>query len=345
MGGFVNRTKSAALACLLLFHLLFITRIAESKTINNRKALLSILEKYSPDSYWIIKNYESTPTRYVIGNSTITLSPVTDFMTYITSYDANDAIEELTTAVHEICHGFTSKYAYSLLNDERLQEIGGYLAITIQNDSTLLVRKTAAFPSSKISNMIPESCRTARYDTYITANEERLGTQINGIYGLLDELTAYYHGTRTAVDLYGYYKKELKTCGQKWLDFFSCVDGQYFAYGEFKLFILEYLIYAKEHEPDIYSGIIDNAGFCRALVAIDQKYSSLIERYDSLKKDILHELDNERYIVSEDEEWTYIGTSVASKGQGNFKSTFHILMNEIAKPELQEMWKTLETGS
>jgi len=49
--------------------------------------------------------------------------------------------------------------------------------------------------------------RTMRFSSYVVTNNELMSTQLDGIYGLMNEWCAYYNGFRTTVRNFPEYKK------------------------------------------------------------------------------------------------------------------------------------------
>ena len=43
--------------------------------------------------------------------------------------------------------------------------------------------------------------------------------------------------------------------------------------------MLSYMLYAKEHYPDVYTGLLSNADFRKAFTTIDNIYGGLVSEY------------------------------------------------------------------
>lgn len=237
---------------------------------------LAILKKYVPDGYYIINTYESAPTKVKKGGSSVKLSHQGDFMKYIRGNKVKDILKNLETAVHESCHGYNSHMG-TVLSDKCCFNTEAFY---MGNEKTKLVEHTKTFKSRKLVKSIPKELRTFRFGTYINSKMPFLGTQQNGIYGLLDEMTAYYWGTNTSVSLFDYYDKEVNTGSEKWLDYISSSASTMVAHKEFKFYILKYLIYAKKNEPEIYKGIMSNKDFIYVFLTIDKMFVALESTYE-----------------------------------------------------------------
>ncbi|MDK2821461.1 MAG: hypothetical protein PWP31_1426, partial [Clostridia bacterium] len=237
-----------------------------SKAINTSKKMskaqiLDLLKKYSPDGYFILNS---------------SLSRNKDFMRW---FKSENSLEDIGTAVHEECHGYTHSYSYKNGYDGNR-----YSLFYLGDGQTITVRHTKVFKSEEIAATIPENLRTFRY-CYIGNAPDNLNSNADGVYGLLNEFTAYYYGVKADYELYDYYMT-LKQTPETWLNYIGNIEGQYISYAEFKFYILKYLIYAKEKHPDIYDEIIKNKEFKIAFNTIDQKFYNLINNYFNKKKEL-----------------------------------------------------------
>jgi len=307
---------------LLCFLCLPIFLMAQSKT----RALV-LLKKYNPEGYQILKAYLNAPTTFKIGLLE-TSSSKTDFSMYLMGTDENSIVASLGTVVHEINHGYTSLMALNEKATKKLIKLADKRAafFFINANQQILVPHTTTFPSKLIANNIKMGFRKFRYDEYITSSNTILGTQQSGIYGLMDEWNAYYQDTRTNYELYDYFIAETEQSPADWARYLSQVNGVFYAYAEFKYFMLEYLKYAKKNQPDIYQDIVNNTPFKESFQVIDKGYAALIEQYFERRTTILDGLKKEGLQISIDDQFTFIG----AKGHGNFMQQYNDLIDEIA---------------
>lgn len=312
--------KNKTLLLLCLFFLpLFLS--AQSKT-----RTLVLLKKYNPEGYQIIKTYLNAPTEFKIGPLT-TSSSKTDFGIYIMGTDEASIVSSLGTVVHEINHGYTSLLALNEKASKKLTKLADKRVsfFFINANQQILVPHTTTFPSKLIANNVKLAFRKFRYDEYITSTNTILGTQQSGIYGLMDEWNAYYQDTRTNYELYDYFVAETKQGPADWARYLTQVNGVFYAYAEFKYFMLEYLKYAQKNQPSIYQEIINNAAFKESFQAIDQGYANLIEQYFERRTGIFASLKEQGLQVKIDDQFTFIG----AKGHGNFMKEYQELMTAI----------------
>ncbi|MDZ7264177.1 MAG: hypothetical protein ONB16_06300 [candidate division KSB1 bacterium] len=301
------------------------------------------LKNYSPNSYYLLNAFYNAPKEYRFGDITITLGPKTSFLDYIDGDSDHDIVASLNTVVHEMCHAFAGTMTYFYLQQQPDVQLGfgdSYSLFFVDSSRSILVPHTEIFPTREIHPIVPKKFQTMRYETYIYPSN-KIGSQVHGIYGLLDEWFAYYHGTRTDIDLFDYYAAAAQDQPGRWLDFFAAVNGTYYAHLEFKFYSLKYLLYAQEHHPDIYHQIIANQNFIDAFNAIDSCFSALNQKYFKLKEDIFQQLAAKGIKCSHDEKYDYVGLS----GRGNFLETYNLLDQELGQSEYQSVLSTIQAAA
>ncbi|MDZ7333927.1 MAG: hypothetical protein ONB33_13520 [candidate division KSB1 bacterium] len=302
------------------------------------------LQKYSPNSYYLVEQYLKSPRAFQLGRVTINLGEKGSLLRYIDGTSDSDIVGSLNTLVHEVCHGYTRTVVYQYLqqNPNIFYNFGSkYLLYYIDSLRSILVPQTPVFPTKEIHRVVPKPLRSLRYETYIFPSSAALGAQVDGIYGLLDEWNAYYHGTRTDIDLFDYYAEKAQKKPSYWLEFFSAVNGTYYAHVEFKFYTLKYLMLAREEYPQIYDQILANKKFAAAFLTIDGKFTDLIDQYFKLKSKVFAELRERNIEFSEDEDYVYIGNA----GRGNFLKIYNQLSEELNKPDYQEMLSIIRSAA
>jgi len=308
-----------------------------------REFVLDLLAGYSPDSLDIIADCADLPRKFTYkkggSHCTIRLGESTDFMEWIEENELHAVLDRLGTSVHETYHGLSSILPYELLGERNKADPCGnrYYAFRIDADQSYLVRGVKVFPSAEMKGTIPKSLRTHRFETYIHPSRPRQSTQVSGIYGLLDELYAYYHGTRTHFELLEFYTDEMKMCPETWFHFFANVNGTYFAYLEFKLYILKYLLYAKKHHKKTYRKLLNERELMRAIVSVDRHFSELTKEYFSAKKGIYKQLLDAGYSVEENDKYVMIGSKGRKEGRGNFLKQYKKLKKELKKKKYRKL--------
>jgi hypothetical protein len=291
-----------------------------------RQYALDLLKKYDPEGWYIVTSvnelaYNNNFDQYAEGNA------------------KNHVRDALGTIVHELNHGYSALMAWKLRPKERDQ----YACYYIGDTSHILVKYTPVFLTEEIGTEVRPELHTFRFDTYIYNPKEKIQITSNvlGIYGLLDEWVAYYHGTKTDVYMYKWYEANTNNTVEDWRNYFSTVGSVINAYVEFKFYCLTYLLYAQKNKPEVYQGIINNAEFIEVFMIVNQRYGTLVNEYLTIKKNILKKLQNKGIKVSEDEEWIFMN----GEGTGNFVNEYKVLSREMEKASYQEMLKNLEQVS
>ncbi len=115
------------------------------------------------------------------------------------------------------------------------------------------------------------SKKSPRLQTYIF--EGNTSANVDGIYGMLDEFSAYYHGTNAIWMLYErndtlfskFQYEDLKNTVS------SCI-----AYYEFSLFIAWYLNYLKYEHPQKYAALLDNVNLRKVFTDLEFEFGKLV---------------------------------------------------------------------
>jgi hypothetical protein len=124
-----------------------------------------------------------------------------------------------------------------------------------------------------------------RLTAYLTENTT---SNHHGIYGLLDEFSAYYHGFNATLLLYERNEEIFEKF--QYVDLNDLVSNE-FAYYEFKLFIAWYLKYLINCEPNVYNQIVSNKNLRHVYNSIDIAFSKrckdfekIIDKHVTIKK-------------------------------------------------------------
>ena len=107
-------------------------------------------------------------------------------------------------------------------------------------------------------------------------------SNVQGIYGLLNEFCAYYWQMNNDIAMYDYCKTHADGI-KAWKAYMNRGANWRLAYAEFKYYMLHYLYYAKEHHPDVYQGIMANKEFLAVYRDIESRFR---ERIDDFEKDL-----------------------------------------------------------
>jgi hypothetical protein len=141
-------------------------------------------------------------------------------------------------------------------------------------DEFIFRRDTFLYKGFKKEINDPISPRMISYLTekYVSAN-------VKGIYGLLNEFSAYFHGFNATLMLY----ERADSLFEKYnYSHLKDLNSSCLAYYEFKLFIAWYLTYTKECEPEVYQKLISDAILRRTFTEIDIAFSARCTDFENI---------------------------------------------------------------
>lgn len=222
-----------------------------------QKNLLKLMHVYDPDAYYILK------ARADAGD---------DFKEWLKGN--KHVADAADTTTHEEFHSFAYANAGSTM-------VGGsYLPVEqyyLGNGKTREVRDTQTFKSSEAASHIPQNLRTFRYNRYVSESAT-VTANVNGVYGMLNEFSAYYWGMHAAWSLYPYLQNNVSTY-DGFSSFVSSYQNGRDAYAEFYYWTLVYLDYARKNNPDTYQAILSNRAYAKTFKDMRKKYERLIDAY------------------------------------------------------------------
>ena len=327
--------KKSIFLFISLFALISVTAVL-AKTINNPKEfIMDTMKKYSTTGYHILHETSVAPCEYDTGDYTISTGSA-DFMMYVDSREETDIIHLLNLIVHEMCHDYTSRMI-PVISKGSILDFRGYFAFYIGDKETVLVKKTGTFKTFEMASSFPSDLKTFRFEQYIGTDGDNFGTQVNGIYGLLGEMNAYYHGTKAMMDMIPYFKNSMPRTRKTWEKYLENTGDSLFGCIEQKMFVLRYLLFAEKKHPEIYRDIIANKEFREAYTKIDQNINSLLKRYGENIQEICGILKNNGLDAKISGGALYIGSS----GIESFVSDREKLLRELSGSEYARMKKIL----
>lgn len=223
----------------------------------SQKNMLRLVRAYDSDAFYILKAQNKA------GDS---------FATWMRG--SKRLVDAVDTTVHEEFHAFTIErggYAFSqgAYRPYELYYLGG--------KKTRKVARTKVFPTYKAARKIPKRYRTFRYDTYVTKDSNASANKL-GVYGMLNEFSAYYWGMRASESLYPYIRKHAANA-DGYLHFVSDFMNDRDAYAEFYYWTLVYLDYARVHKHAVYKQILANKSYVKTFTGTRKKYERLVRSY------------------------------------------------------------------
>lgn len=205
--------------------------------------------------------------------------PIRDFMEW---WDKEDRlVDNFSTAIHEQSHvlmyGF-DQIKRIISSTAPYHEVGGKIeryeagmAVYLGEGEIIEIPMSSTFDSIRILEKIPESLYTFRLETYIKGNEN-MGSRMEGIYGLFNEYVAYYWDAKASLDVLKLYHDDIQ---HPTSDTILYWNGAFLPYAEFMYWMLTYLDYAKEYDPVVYQGVMENESFKYAFKTITQDFQKV----------------------------------------------------------------------
>ncbi len=320
------------LIAIAVFSLITLSSLAQKD--DKRRIGLLLMQQYSPESLHLIKQVEELSSRKIKG---VMMMGNSDFTSWLSGNTEEKIVEDIGTAVHEVCHSYTFKHPIMTQSVEFGADASSYY---LDSENTIVVNHTEVVNSYKIGQKIPANLRTFRFDVYLEPKQS-LSAQKDGVYGLLNEWTAYYNGSRMNVDLFDYYLERSKDEGiQVMLDYISNLSSTVMAHYEFRFYTLFYLKTVKTTHPDVYRGIMQNQKFLELFLEVDKRFNELIQRHEQNKLKIIENANKQGINVSADDDYFFIG----NRGAGLFMEDTNKLIQEMEKPEYQMVLSSISAS-
>jgi hypothetical protein len=237
----------------------------------------------SPDSWHLLMQYESLPSvsRTLLGCGKIMeMNKPAETFHYLSGNNVYDVIGRMSSNIHEISHGYSRMNIFRYIRENSLtlemSEEGRLIYLSPDESYLVTFPRNYLFPAARLSQSIPESRQTLRFKTYIAGSTS---TQVHGILALLDELNAYYLGSRFRYEMLDAYKIAGPSEAEGFFEWVSGAHGTMGAFFEMEYFILEYLLYMKENHPEQYEMLKSHRAFRDAWRAVRTSYSRLVYNY------------------------------------------------------------------
>lgn len=173
---------------------------------------------------------------------------------------------DMETVIHESVHQYNGSRSYLVVP-----------GITIESPSSPTYR------SEEFSAIVPAEAigKIFRYETYVGKGSYVSANQ-SGIFGLMDEYSAYCNGVRFCLVSARTALAKKDTAMAK--AFIRQATGTYFAHYEFRLFTAWYLHYASQEYPDQYAELQKNQNLRVTFTLLDDEFRQTILDLNSLDK-------------------------------------------------------------
>jgi hypothetical protein len=257
----------------------------------NTEWLKESTRKYSPDSWYLLMSYESLPVSSsapLLDGGEIASRKSAETFAYLKGRTRIDLLVSMEMNVHEIAHAYYDQNVFRYLAENKIDfnpdNANGFIYITPRQSYFVSFPLKALFPSEELASVIPSSLRTYRYDTYIKGTTS---TQSDGVLGLLNELHAYYCGSRYCFDMLEPYKTAAGSDASGLFEWVTHTQSTMSAFYEFSFFMSEYLLFMKRKYPANYEMLLSYSPFRESYASLTELYNDLIARYlDRIKKEM-----------------------------------------------------------
>ena len=190
-------------------------------------------------------------------------SNISAFVHYAPDTSLTSLFGDFNTVVHEACH---------MVNND-----AGYF---ISESIIIPFKITETYNSYELIKIIPKVKYQSFFRNTYVFELSSIGSQASGIYGLLDEFSAYYNGTKADWDIVTNKEK----INQKFLSYKEGIKnlpvGQWEAYYEFSIMMAWYLDYSKRQYPAQYKMLMDNKALRVAYTLLANRFSDLVSKIE-----------------------------------------------------------------
>lgn len=310
----------------------------------NVEWIKQVTQKYSPDSWYLLMMYDSLPllsSAPAINGGVVSSQKTAETFDYLRGRTRLDLLTSMEKNVHEISHGYFDQNVYRYLLDNNLEfnpdNANGFIYINPYQEFFISFPLKTMYPSNRLSNVIPASLRTFRFDTYIKGETS---TQSDGVIGLLNELHAYYCGSRYCSEMLEAYKLAAGSDAAGLFEWVTHTQSTMTAFYEFDYFIREYLLYMKRNYPEKYEMLRSHESFVEAYSTLRTSYNELINRYIdriSSEMDHLNSSGEAEIRIADGWLWVKSGNSHISSGTPIFSEDKEKLLPALEGKRYREI--------
>lgn len=295
-----------------------------------------LIDDYYPAAGWMLKDLQKLPQKYKVNGMNITSFGSNDPADWLSGRTEADVVESLSTVIHESIHGYTSEKVYQYLQEQTPEDYNfkdEYSAFFIDQDRVNMVKHTEVYDSNLLKKDIPKALRTFRYNPYI-APKSNLGSQKDGIYGLLDEFNAYYQGAKMVMQMLPYYE-DLADKAEGFQEFVSAFSSDRLAFYEFSYFTLAYLIKSENQYAYEFKALLANEPLRQTYTAVYKGFEQLDRQFDELLDQKIQSFKAAGRNARISDDFFFIDGS----GVGVQLKEINLLRTELSKDIYQDMLK------
>ena len=277
-------------------------------TYSEKDYVVAFCQQYAPSYVSLIQSSYSSPnnwTVYVGGE----LQP-NDF----NAQNKEDLINEFESIIHESTHHKNSFNGF-------LIDPSTYLVLTDQENQIA----DKFFNSDLIEKVVSVEAQEQlfRYKTYVS-KQSKVGANVQGIVGLMDEYSAYQNGCSAALIAYDNALKNKDTTLA--ITFFKAALATHYAYYEFNIFIGAYVKYARLYNSEVYHQIIKLATLKRAYSLNTQRFLNSLQIIQTAQTRLKRNYRDVKYLV---DYYNTKNVNFAKEYLKNFEADLHALKSTL----------------
>ncbi|MDH5180790.1 MAG: hypothetical protein OEZ39_01740 [Gammaproteobacteria bacterium] len=255
--------------------------------------LMRVVAAHAPTQATIIRRLHAWEEKYCTSKSTLA-----EYLDKQAKPDSEEELKKLSTSVHELMHRFSTADPLGVKNPHRpaKSKTNGpyfdtglgqhYMAVYLPTRGVMYILMQRNYSSGIADSLVHDkTVRTPRYNVYVKG---RSGGQ--GVFDLLDEYHAYYHGFAYHEALVQARQYSIVTERKETKYFnglpnvstytkYKPLSDQYLAHPQFTYYILTYMLALQQKAPQIYARFIDNRPLWQAFVDIHDHFEPLYQGY------------------------------------------------------------------
>jgi hypothetical protein len=299
---------------------------------------------YSPESWYLLMQYDNLPSSAKVTSDDgkeVSTQKTTGTFQYLRGRTRFDMLVSMETNIHEVAHGYYDQNVFRYIAENNLEmnldNAQGYIYLSPSRGFFISFPLMALFPSQELNAVIPEDLRTYRFDTYING---KTSTQSEGVIGLLNELHAYYIGSKYCFDMLDAYKTVAGSDAAGLFEWVTHTQSTMTAFYEFDFFIREYLLYMKKIYAANYEKLKLYRPFTEAYMTIYTLYKELIDNYQERIKDevkLLNLSGNAEAKIEKGWLWVRAENSNVSSGAPIFSEYWETLLKMLESRRYTEI--------
>ncbi len=244
-------------------------------------------QKYSPDSWNILMQYENLPVE-MEGNKkggwlvSIKKAQATFDLLRNTSGKA-EILARMAVNVHCITLTLQRFLVFQHARENKLlmdwERAEAFFYLSPAKSFYVSFPIQSLFPAGRLVPEITDNMKTPLFDEYIRRNSN---AQRFGVIGLLEEFHALYFKSKYYLDMLEAYKIAEGSDADGLLEWVRHSTAAMNAFYEFEFFFHEYFLYMKENHAVDYAALKSCRSFVAAYGALRVAYEDLVKEYEDL---------------------------------------------------------------